>query len=259
MFGGELILIGGGLLLLILVVLAATITVVMRRPNTGGGYARVVNPSDNLSRACMRCGHVTRAFDNCCPQCGASLVRRRGGGCLVPLALIAILILLGTAFVGMLGGFAAVEQKLHPTEQMAWFVGDWRCASFDSSDDQSDYRLMVSNLAIKRDASDDQLVATYRLGLEAGKGAQVTEQFSWNYSESRFDVERRIDGQVLNYALAPEGSDKWTGHWPTAGQQAKSSDSNAATIQVARLDEASFEYRWSVASGEFLAFRFTRS
>jgi len=36
-------------------------------------YGKTVTPDSNLERACPRCGHVTRAFDRNCPQCGKKL------------------------------------------------------------------------------------------------------------------------------------------------------------------------------------------
>jgi DNA-directed RNA polymerase subunit RPC12/RpoP len=61
--------------------------------NTAGGYQRVVTPESDLKVACRRCGHVSRAFDSHCPQCGGKLSGRAGWGGLW---------MLGAAFVGMI-------------------------------------------------------------------------------------------------------------------------------------------------------------
>ncbi len=39
-------------------------------------YQRVVTPESKLEIACPRCGHVTKAFNENCPQCGVRLSRR---------------------------------------------------------------------------------------------------------------------------------------------------------------------------------------
>ncbi len=39
----------------------------------GTDYQKVVTPDSDLHIACRKCGHVTRAFDQKCPQCGSRL------------------------------------------------------------------------------------------------------------------------------------------------------------------------------------------
>lgn len=36
-------------------------------------YQRVVTPESDLSRACPKCGNVTKAFNSFCPGCGTAL------------------------------------------------------------------------------------------------------------------------------------------------------------------------------------------
>jgi hypothetical protein len=75
----------------------------------GRNYDRVVTPESDLPIACLKCGHVTRAFDANCPQCGASLEPRRdrpsrGSG-------LTIFIILGVVVsVGILLGVVSYSQ-----------------------------------------------------------------------------------------------------------------------------------------------------
>jgi hypothetical protein len=84
----------------------------------GRNYDRVVTPESDLPIACLKCGHVTRAFDANCPQCGASLEPRRdrpsrGSG-------LTIFIILGVVVsVGILLG--VVSYGLSPSERVVVF------------------------------------------------------------------------------------------------------------------------------------------
>jgi ribosomal protein S27E len=63
--------------------------------NTAGGYQRVISPESDLKIACRRCGHVSRAFDVHCPQCGAQLSGKSGGGALWVIGAMVIVIIGG--------------------------------------------------------------------------------------------------------------------------------------------------------------------
>jgi uncharacterized membrane protein YtjA (UPF0391 family) len=92
--------------------------------SVGRNYQRAVTPESNLNIACRKCGHVTRAFDERCPSCGARLGGRHTFPFIVAVAMLFAVLALLAGVLGFMGlaGTSSLDAKVLFLVFMAMFV-----------------------------------------------------------------------------------------------------------------------------------------